>query len=1072
MLKRYLHTTCLFELLVAALLPGLGPQALPAAEVIDFQRDIRPIFAEHCLQCHGPDEAAREADLRLDRVSSEQAHFITPGQPQESELYLRVTSADPDTVMPPPDQDNPLSKEEVMAIQRWIAAGAEFQVHWAFDPPVKKPLPARAAAEVQEPIDRFVASKLEKSGLSFSPRAAPEVLARRIYLDLIGLPPTPSEVDQFVSAVAASPANAIDELIDDLLSREQFGEKWARHWLDVARYADSNGYEKDLPREQWAWRDWVIDAINRDMPYDRFVVEQLAGDLLPNRTQNQLVATGFLRNGMINEEGAIVPEQFRMDGIIDRIDCIGKAVLGLSIQCAQCHSHKFDPISQDEYYGMFAFLNDTYEAQSWVYTETQQSKIAKIEREILSAEQQLREQHPNWSDSIRAWEAEQKDLAPRWDVVDTTETVWIGGLNHPDELADHSVIVLGHPSASGEMYLIAEPQLDGVTGLRLEALVHDDLPFGGPGRSTRGSFAVSELRVEIRQPGDESWESIALATATADFSEQEQVLEGEPAVKQEAETERSRGRGRESNSRGRESKQKQVDTRRRVGPATFLVDGDDKTAWRSDRGPGIRNTDSVAVIQFAEPVTSPPGSQLKVSLVFQHTPRGGGRQNSQLGRMRLALTSSADPITPSYDFAAMRAMQKPKEMRNAADRAALFRAWRRSRGFAGAVNERIAQLEMDYPEAPTSVLTMTARTPEHHRPTFLLDRGLWDSPQQEVLPHVPAVLHSLPERAAPREDAGAPTRLDFARWLVDRRSPLTARVQVNRTWQAVFGRGLVETPEDFGTRVPRPEHLAVLDWLAIEFMENGWSTKWLIKEILGSRTYQQSAHATPALLAVDSQNRLLARGPRFRADAEVIRDIALSVSGLLSQQVGGPSVFPPVPQSVLDYNYVKPDYWEAPSGSDRYRRALYVFRKRSMPDPVLTTFDAPNADVACARRVRSNTPLASLVTLNEPIFVEAARSLALRVLREGGETDEQRSDYIFRLCTGRRSTPEERRALAKLLTTRRKRLAEGWLSINEVATGDPAKSPLLPPDVTPQDVAAWTIVARVVLNLDETLSKN
>ena len=1034
----------------------LAAAAAQADESVDFQRQIQPMFAEHCFQCHGPDERARKGKLRLDvregAVSGGDApdsRSIVPGHPEQSELLRRVTSADPDLVMPPPEQNNPLKPEQVAILKRWIQEGARYSEHWAFTAPRRPAVPEVAPSgadapgnTLRNPIDLFVAARLASDALELSPTAPHDVLCRRIYLDVIGLPPSPAEVDVFVAAAGKDLPAAVSDLVDRLLESAHFGEKWARHWLDVARYADSNGYEKDVQREQWAWRDWVIQALNADMPYDQFLVEQFAGDLLPDRTQEQLVATGFLRNGMINEEGAIVFERFRMEGMFDRIDCVGKAVLGLSIQCAQCHSHKFDPISQEEYYGLFAFLNDTYEAQSWVYSPEQEQKIAEIEAGTREIERRAKTLRPNWREELHTWENEQRDSTPVWETLDTTEQVWIGGLNHPVELPDHSVVMLGHPTTSGEFYVVAEPSLEAVTGLQLEALTYGDLPFGGPGRNEQGVFAVTELRVEIMDAGSKAWTKLPLAEATADFSEAEKPL---IATKNENDKEKK--------------------DERRVGPVAFLIDEDEKTAWRADRGPGRRNTDSVAVVRFAKPAKLPSGTQLKVTLVYRHSLPGGVRQCTQLGRMRLALTSSPEPRASRYDHAAALAMQKPVANRSASEHALVFSAWREALPELNVLNAEIAAVEKQHPEAPTSVLCVLPRRPEHRRETALLERGAWDRPKHSVTPHTPAILHPAP---------GEPSdRLAFARWLADRRSPLTARVQVNRVWQAMFGTGLVETPEDFGTRTSQPEYVKVLDWLAVEFMDQGWSLKRLVRAIVSSATYQQTSRVTPELLEIDPRNRLLARGPRFRAEAEVVRDIALSVSGLLHRKIGGPSIFPPVPQNVLSDNFGgRLAYWVTAEGPERYRRALYVFRKRSMPDPTLNSFDAPNADLACARRVRSNTPLSALVALNEPIFTEAGRALALRILREGGSTDAERADYAFRVCTGRRSRAAERAEVLALLDDRRTRLAEGWLSINEVATGDPTQGPAIPPDTTPQDAAAWTIAARVLLNLDETLSKN
>ena len=1068
---------------VAVVLLLSGAMTGRAAEPVDFQQQIRPIFAEHCFKCHGPDDGARQAGLRLDVrevVLAERdsgAMAIVPGRPDESQLLLRVTSNDPDMVMPPLEEHNPLSPEQVALLRQWIGEDAPYTDHWAFSAPGPaevpdiqsdtglQPVPDNAETDdqadragylIRNSIDAFVADRLRVEGLTMTRPAEYEVLCRRVYLDVIGLLPAPKDVDEFVAAARDDFPIAIEALINRLMQSEHFGEKWARHWLDVARYADSNGYEKDLPRQQWSWRDWVIRAINADMPYDRFIVEQIAGDLLPDRTQDQLVATGFLRNGMINEEGAILPEQFRLEGVFDRMDCIGKSVLGLSIQCAQCHSHKFDPISQDEYYGMFAFLNNTYEAQSPVYSPEQLQKISEIESAIHELEQKCRMTLASYEERVIEWVRQQRVASPKWDVLDTIEQVWVGGVNHPDELTDHSVMVLGHPTTSGDFFVLAEPVLDGVTGLRLEALTHGDLPMDGPGRNDRGTFAVSELRVEARPPGSEDWVRLALKDASADFSVSERVLEGEGEKKEEE--------------------------KRRVGPVSFLIDGRLVTGWSADRGPGRRNTDSVAVVQFAEPLSRPKGTQLKVSLTYKHNPPGDPHKATVLlGRVRFALTKSADPQAAPYDHAATIAMQKPVGERSPRQQAIVVAAWRQTVPELKEINDKISALADQYPEAQTSVLTMIERSGEHRRETFLLDRGVWNKPKHEVARHVPAKLHpfkagegSPPVRdsSIPADVATRPTRLQFARWLVNRQSPLAARVQVNRVWQAIFGSGLVRTPEDFGTRAPQPEHLQLLDWLALDFMDRSWSTKHLIRTILSSATYQQSSRVTRELLEMDPQNRLLARGPRFRAEAEVVRDIVLCVSGLLNRKVGGPSIFPPVPESVLNNNFSKLGYWRTAQGPERYRRGIYLFRQRSMPDPTLTSFDAPNADFACARRVRSNTPLAALVSLNEPIFVEAAQAMALRILREGGATDEERVDYAFRLCLGRNATADEHAELLSLLTNRRRRLAEGWISINAIATGDLATSPSVPDETNPQDAAAWTIASRVLLNLDETLSKN
>ena len=1019
--------------------------AAPAPSSLDFNREIRPILSDNCFHCHGQDPGSRKGGLRLDvreealRGGKSGTPAFVPGKPDESELLLRAKSPHEDEQMPPADSQKPrLSSTQLDRLRIWIASGAEYQDHWAFMAPRQPTLPAASAKlrakSSEQAIDRLVAARLKQEGLELSPEADAETLCRRLYLDVTGLPPSPADVTAFKR-------DGLTVTLDRLLQSDAYGEKWGRVWLDAARYSDSNGFEKDLPREQWAWRDWVIGALNRDLPYDRFIVEQIAGDLLPNATQDQVVATGFLRNSMINEEGAIIPEQFRIEEMFDRMDCMGKAVLGLTIQCAQCHTHKFDPITHDEYFGLFAFLNDTYEAQSWVYTPEQQKQVGQIERAIAVLEERIQSERPTWKQDAVAWAQTVRDRQLPWTTITATELGSTSGLNHPTQSADGSILVLGHPSTRGSLYVIATPELRGATGLRLEALTHGDLPFNGPGRSRYGTWAITELAVTVQTPGTDAWHTVRLKNATADFAEPPEKLEEEWTADFDKEKKRTRG------------------------PVEFMIDGNKDTAWRADRGPGRRNQESAAVMQFECPLDYPAGSKFRVMMTMDHGGSDNGRHSTMLGRFRISLTQANDPRIDATDHAAVLAAAVSAEQRTAAQNHAIFIAWRQTLPDAKDAHAAIAAAWDTLPKAPTSVLHLAARAPAHARETRLLDRGGWDQPKHVVNPSTPAALHAFPADQ-PRN------RLGLAEWLVDRRSPLTARVAVNRVWQAVFGEGLVTTPEDFGTRTTLPEYLDILDWLAVDFMDHGWSQKRLLRTILSSAVYRQSSRVTPASFERDPRNVLLARGPRFRLEAEVLRDTALKVAGLLTERVGGPSIFPPVPQSVLDYNYTKPTYWIPAQGPERYRRALYVFRKRSMPDPVLNAFDAPNADTACVRRARSNTPLAALTSLNETIFVEAAQALALRILREGGRTDEERAEFAYRLCTSRGIKPGEREPIATLLRDTRARLAEGWLNPRELATGNPALLPTLPPGTTPQDAAAWTVVARVLLNLDETLNKS
>ncbi len=983
---------------------------------VDFVRDVQPILAEHCLHCHGADPDSRQSGLRLDifedavRGGESGQPAIVPRDLHKGSFLERVLSNDDSTLMPPPEEKNPLSKSQITTLQKWIAQGAEYASHWAFVPPEK----SVTRQSDLHPIDALVSNKLASMNLTFAPQAEPSILCRRIYLDIIGLPPTPKELEEFSR-------DGIEKTVRRLLASERYGEKWARPWLDLARYSDTNGYEKDLRRDQWIWRDWVIAAINRDQPYDQFIIEQIAGDLLPNATQEQIIATGFLRNSMLNEEGAIVPEQFRMFEMFDRMDCIGKAVMGLTTQCAQCHNHKFDPISQDGYYGLFAFLNNTYEAQSWVYDSAQQRELAQLRSDFAASDERVRAVRGNWVGELELFAQRLIDLQVAWTPIGFHQLESISGLNHPVQLSDRSILMLGHRSA--DVFFVAKGAWQGTTGLRLEVLPHRDLPFSGPGRTSTGSWDVLELEVLLRPPGSKEWNKQTLVHASADYSQPEQKLD---------------------------------DGKKSLGPVAYLIDGKDANAWKADRGNGRRNQASVAVVQFTQPLECPPDTEIKVVL----------RMKDMLGCCRLSLTTDSAPTAAPVDYEAVRAAAIPAASRTAEQQTALFAAWRKSVPELKALNDEIEAIWQRYPTAMTSVLHLAQRADVQRRETRVLLRGEWDQPIAEpVQPHVPVALHPMPS-------GQSADRLAFARWLVDARSPLAARVAVNRVWQAMFGDGLVETSDDFGTRAPVPEHRELLDWLAVDFMERGWSQKHLIEQIVLSKTYQQQGHTSNEILDRDPKNRWLARGPRFRADAEVVRDIALSVSGLITHRLGGPGILPPVPQNVLDYNYVYPDYWKPATGAQRYRRTVYGFRKRSMPDPVMSSFDGPNGDLSCARRSRSNTPLAALAGLNEPVFVEAAQALALRILRESIADDESRAKVGFLLCTARQPSELEVATILGLVAEQRQRVAEGWLNPREIATGDPAKLPELPGQCTPQDAAVWTLVARVLLNLDETISKN
>jgi hypothetical protein len=926
--------------------------------------------------------------------------------------------------------------------------------HWAFQPPIRPAVPAvRPSTWPQTPVDAFILARLQHEKLSPSPRADRATLLRRLSLDLTGLPPTVAELDAYL---ATAEPDAYDRAVERLLTSPHYGERWGRLWLDAARYADSNGYEKDRAREMWHYRDWVVNAFNRDLPYDRFLTAQLAGDLLPNATQEQRIATGFLRNSMVNEEGAIDPEQFRMDAMFDRMDCLGKAVLGLTIQCAQCHDHKYDPFRQADYYRVFAFLNNADDLIAPVYSPDALAQRDRTLQDIGKVEADLRQAHPDWAARMDAWAEAAAAGQPEWTVLEPTEFGAPDGLSKLQLQKDQSLLAGGHPFTGGTWFVKAQTILTNITAVRLELLTNGNLPMYGPGRSGKGLFALREFRLKVAPLGERTnFVRVAFDAdqATTDFG---QAQKPDGAV------------------------QKDKDY---TGPIRFAVDGNDRTSWTIDAGPGRRNADRKAVFPVATNFGYPGGTELSFELACQ----------DEVACLRLAVTSAthvqADPLPRP-----IRALLKiPAHQRTEAQTSLLFSYWRTTVPEFAEANSKMEAMWKKYPEATGQTLALCAR--REPRDTAVLKRGDWLQPGLEVTPGLPAFLNPPP----PNADG---SRLTLARWLVDGKAPTTARVFVNRTWQAYFGTGLVDTPEDFGLQGSTPSHRELLDWLACEFMEPStaigaerlgpspsghgasgdperhgglpphWSIRHLHRLLVHSAAYQQSAKVTPALEELDPANRLLARGPRFRVDGESVRDIALAASGLLQTNLGGPSLFTPAPA----FLFVPPTSyqefpWKDVSGSERYRRALYTFRRRSTPYPMLQTFDAPNGDSACVRRARSNTPLQALTSLNEPLFVDCARALAKTTLTEGGATDPARIGYAFRRVLSRPPTDREQAECLALLERERTHIGEGWVNPSELATGASRVAADLPPRSTPTQLAAYTVLSRVLLNLDEAITK-
>lgn len=1043
---RYLGVVCV----VACGQLGLPALADESPAKIDFVRNIQPLFEKHCYACHGAKK--QEAGLRLDQRSAalqggDLGHDIVPGKSGESLLWAALAGTT-EEVSRMPAKGEPLSAAEIQLVKDWIDQGAVWpesggatkkdpRSHWAFRAPVRPAIPeiknsTSSSTWVANDIDRFVLAKLEALGLTPADSADKATLLRRLSLDLIGLPPTIAEIDAFL---ADNAPGAYERQVERLLASPHYGERWGRHWLDAARYADSDGFEKDKSRNVWMYRDWVIGAVNRDLPYDQFVIEQLAGDQLPGATQDQLVATGFLRNSMLNEEGGIDPEQFRMEAMFDRMDALGKCVLGLTIQCAQCHNHKFDPISQEEYYRLFAFLNSDHESQPTVYTPAEIITRDGLLREMTAVEDELRRTVPDWSERMAAWE---KSLPPQpeWQVLTPTTHEDSGGGAKLSLLKDGSMLCAGYAPTRATFRVVGKTPLASVSAVRLELLTDPNLPRGGPGRSFKGTSALTQIKIEAHGiEGDGKNADFKIASATADFEQTETPLE--------------------PNFDDRSNK------KRVVGPVAFAIDGKDETAWGIDAGAGRRNQDRKAVFVLEKPIEFSAGAEVTISLVQNH---GGwnsdDHQNNLLGRVRISLSPSKDNLAADpLPWHVREILLVPTVERTAAQTAAIFAYWRTTVPEWKDASQRIEALWSRWPEG-TTALVLQSR--DEARETRMLKRGDFLKPAAPVAAGVPSVLHPLP--------AGATlSRLTLARWLVDRNSPTAARVFVNRMWQAYFGTGIVSTSEDLGMQSEAPSHPELLDWLACEFMDRGWSTKAMHRLIVHSATYRQRSNVTPELYARDQFNRLLARGPRFRVEGEIVRDIALAASGQLNPVIGGPSIYSPIPESLLALSYA-PLTWNAETGPDRYRRALYTFRRRSLPYPALQNFDTPNADFSCVRRQRSNTPLQALTTLNEVIFVECARALALRTL-SAGPSDAERVTFAFRSCVGRAPSEAECQALVGLVARQQQRIAEGWTDAREIATGKHELPEKLPLGATPAQWAAYTVVARVILNLDETITK-
>ena len=972
----------------------LSPALLPAVE---FSRDIRPILSDRCFRCHGPDESTRMAKLRLDVESAARA-VLVPGKPESSKLYQRINAPKPALRMPPQHSGKTLAPREIAMIRTWIEQGAKWQSHWAFEPVVRPQVPAvKHPGWARNEIDRFVLARLGREGLTPSPEATREQWIRRVSFDLTGLPPTLPEVSAFLADTSPS---AHETVVDRLLASQSHGEHLATGWLDAARYADTHGYQVDPEKQMWAWRDWVIQVFNRNLPFDQFTIEQIAGDLLPNATLDQRTATGFNRNHRVNTEAGSIAEEFHVENVIDRVSTSGTVWLGLSAGCARCHDHKFDPITMRDFYGLFAIFNNVPEIGTGGPRDGRgnirpvmklpapeiEEQLAGLAAKIKTQQARLKQVEESAGAGHESWEANR--TAPEWTVLRPVSLSSENGVTLT-ALPDGSVLASGaHPER--DVYtLTASAAGKGITGFRIELLPDASLPGGGSGRGADGRSMLTQF--EVKLDGRE----VAMNKANADFASPESILD-------------------------------RVIRPRQQLPLGWAVDPQQSQAH-------------YLVVEPRLPLDTAPGQQFSMR-ISSH--QGAGRL---IGRFRVSVTSSEFPEPlPSKPLSLREYAAHKTEYRMEAAKLLLLQDQRT------AAENRIPS-------------TMVMQEMESPRDAFILARGQYDKPGGKIAPAVPAFLPPLPE-GAPRN------RLGFARWLVDPENPLTARVAVNRMWQSFFGSGLVATAEDFGSQGSAPSHPELLDWLASEFVRAGWDMKRMHKLIALSAVYRQSSKAAPALLQRDPDNRLLARGPRFRLSAEMIRDQALAVSGLLTERIGGPSVKPYQPAGLWEQLSVIDDrvLYQRSAGPDLWRRSLYTYWKRTVPPPSLTTFDAPTREFCVVKRPLSSTPLQALALLNDETYIEAARKLAERMIREGGGAPGPRIAHGFRLAASR---PPSARELALLTAGFERRLtqyqrepaaAEKFLAAGESARDRTIAAP---------ELAAYATAASVILNLDEVVTK-
>jgi len=994
--------------------------SLQAADApkISFTRQIKPILTGRCYACHGPDEKERKGELRLDVRDEAVPGVIKPGDAEHSELIVRVMSDDPDLKMPSKDSKKPpLTADEIELIRKWIDQGAEYDAHWSYVKPGQPELPAATQADWPiNGIDNFVLDRLAAQGLAPAPEADKRTLLRRLSFDITGLPPAPKDLAEFEADMSPQ---AYEKVVDRLLASKHFGERMALYWLDVVRFADTAGYHSDNHRDLAPYRDYVIDAFNDNKPFDQFAIEQLAGDLLPNATGEQRIASGYNRLLQTTEEGGAQAKEYTAKYAADRVRNTSVIWLASTMGCCECHAHKFDPFTHKDFYSFAAFFADVSEKgvgrqdQAKIPTPEQEAQARQLDEQLAKLREQLNAKSPELAAAQLKWEATAKaDLAAgkgAWMVVTPAKVEAKSGTKlaiQPD-----AIVMASGPNPAKETYVVTLPsETSGIRGLRLEALTDPSFPNKGNSRSN-GNFVLTEVEVEA-VAADEKALRVKLSAAEADFSQE-------------------------------------------TYPIAQTIDGNADTGWAV--AGHEKPADRTAVFTFAEPVG---GAGTKLTVTLKHDSQFAGHN---IGKLRLSLTTAEKPSVSgggvSVDLAA--ALQTEGDKRSPKQVEMLDAHFRSVAPELASVRDQIAKVTKDRSDleaAYPSTLVSISAAPRTMR---ILPRGNWlDESGEAVQPALPGFLAS---------GIAAGNRLDLARWIASQDNPLTARVFVNRLWKLAFGRGIVRTLEDFGSQGQPPTHPELLDWLANDFTANGWDVKRAFKQMLMSRAYRQSSVPASDALAKDPTNDLFSRQSRSRLDAELVRDNALAVSGLLVPKIGGPSVKPYQPPGYWQYlNFPKRE-WENDKGESQYRRGLYTYWQRTFLHPSLAAFDAPSREECTVERPKSNTPQQALVLLNDPTYVEAARSLAGRVLALGGDSTDSRLEFAFQQVLTRSPRPEEIKLLTALLEKHRQEFAADKASAEQLLkVGDLAS----PSSLDPVELAAWTSVSRVLLNLHETITRN